>query len=140
MDPLTGAIIAGGAILGGLSGSRSSSSGRESNQVSPYPRDASATMLWDTYMNRLLGDQAYPLMNFRYPYPGSNGTSSYNMQVSLPSILDALANRRQAGTLGNLGRNSPSIIQALGLEDTSSNNRDQGELRYSAYHRRSGGK
>lgn len=87
------AAIAGSAVLGAL-GSKSKSSGSQSNQVTPYPRDVSATMLWDTYMNRLLGDKAYPITSFSY------GGQPY--QVSQASILDSLLRPKQADALAQL--------------------------------------
>lgn len=92
------AAIAGSAVLGAL-GSKSKSSGSQSNQVTPYPRDVSATMLWDTYMNRLLGDKAYPITSFSY------GGQPY--QVSQASILDSLLRPKQADALAQLYKVSP---------------------------------
>lgn len=90
-----GALVPVGlSIIGGILGSKSKSSGSQSNQVTPYPRDVSATMLWDTFMNRLLGDAAYPMLSFDV-----NGAP---MQVSQASILDALLKPKQADALATL--------------------------------------
>lgn len=94
MSLIPAAIIGGSSLLGGLLGSKSKSSGSQSNKVTPYARDVSATMLWDTFMNRLLGDSAYPMVNFDY-----QGTP---LQVSRASLLDSLLNPKQTDALAGI--------------------------------------
>jgi len=80
------AAVGIGSLLGGLLGSKKQTVSQSSmRQI--LPRDYSASLLWDTYMNRLLGDAAYPLIQFN--------AGGYPAQVSVASLLDRLAGAKQ---------------------------------------------
>ncbi|HOK59090.1 MAG TPA: hypothetical protein PL047_08795, partial [Methanothrix sp.] len=80
------AAVGVGGLLGGLLGSRKQKVSQSSTRQI-LPRDYSASLLWDTYMNRLLGDAAYPLIQFN--------AGGYPAQVSVASLLDKLAGVKQ---------------------------------------------
>ena len=96
-------VLGGGLALYGMYDaytSKSDSGGTQTAKQEPYARDASGQMLWNSFMESLMGTNNYKAA-MTPQTPATSTASTYSLGSSSTPILDSLSSRDYSGSRMN---------------------------------------